>query len=210
MSRMCAVVEYYAAQEKAFRLDVLRELDGVTYGPVRLERLYPIHIPEFKRLVARLPADDPMRPPPARFMWGWVTRNGDWHALFAVRAQTDGQLLGYTGFHEFKPHSAGLSCGPTWLAPRFRGKGWNTPMKLALLAGAFERLHAARVQFLVETGNRRSMSAMLKLGATLEGVLRCSGCDREGQMIDQAVFSIIHTQWPAVKATTEARLESKQ
>jgi RimJ/RimL family protein N-acetyltransferase len=54
--------------------------------------------------------------------------------------------------------------------------------------------------------NVRSQAAIEKLGAVREGVLRSHMIVQEGRVRDSVLFSIIAAEWPATKATLEARL----
>jgi N-acetyltransferase len=65
---------------------------------------------------------------------------------------------------------------------------------------------AARVQFRVDTRNLRSQAAVAKLGAFREGVLRRDRLTWTGYLRDTVFFSILSSEWPAVKSRLEARL----
>ena len=65
---------------------------------------------------------------------------------------------------------------------------------------------AVRVQFTVDVRNERSQSAVAKLGAVREGVLRRDTRTWTGHMRDTVVFSILDNEWPTVKLQLEQRL----
>ncbi|HET6972082.1 MAG TPA: GNAT family protein, partial [Phenylobacterium sp.] len=54
--------------------------------------------------------------------------------------------------------------------------------------------------------NSRSRAAVLKLGATQEGILRQDRITWTGRVRDTVVFSILKDEWPAVRAGLDARL----
>ena len=56
--------------------------------------------------------------------------------------------------------------------------------------------------------NARSRAAILRLGAMEEGTLRSRMVRRNGQAFDSVFFSILDTEWPAVKRKLEAALQS--
>ena len=64
-----------------------------------------------------------------------------------------------------------VEIGGTYIAPSVRDTGFNAIMKTLLLDHAFDSSYR-KVEFRVDTRNTRSMAAVLKLGATQEGVLR--------------------------------------
>jgi RimJ/RimL family protein N-acetyltransferase len=54
--------------------------------------------------------------------------------------------------------------------------------------------------------NTRSQAAVLKLGATKEGVLRNHRILQTGYVRNTVLFSILDTEWPAVRDRLDARL----
>ena len=55
--------------------------------------------------------------------------------------------------------------------------------------------------------NIQSRSAIERLGAKLDGVLRSNMVMANGTIRDTAVYSIIASEWPAVKANLRWQLE---
>jgi RimJ/RimL family protein N-acetyltransferase len=71
---------------------------------------------------------------------------------------------------------------------------------------AFETLKFNRVEYKTDARNVRSRAAILKLGATQEGIFRKHMIMADGHVRDSVYFSIIDSDWPAVKAGLEKRL----
>lgn len=92
------------------------------------------------------------------------------------------------------------------LLPAAQGGAVNPEAKLLLMARAFEVLGAGRVQFKVDARNARSLRAMHKLGAVQEGTLRQYQVVSGGYARDSVVFSVLRSEWPAVRAGLEARV----
>jgi len=65
---------------------------------------------------------------------------------------------------------------------------------------------AARVQFTTDANNFRSQRAITKLGARFEGKLRSDKMRPDGSMRDSMVYSIIASEWPAVREGLLARI----
>lgn len=84
----------------------------------------------------------------------------------------------------------------------------NPAAKRLLLAHAFDTHGALRVQFQVDERNTRSQAAVLKLGATKEGVLRNHRILQTGYVRNTVLFSILDTEWPATRDRLDARLEA--
>lgn len=125
---------------------------------------------------------------------------------FAVVDQSSGHAVGSSGYLDYRPADRGVEIGYTWYAPSARGAAVNPEAKLLLLRHAFERLRVMRVQLKTDARNLRSRRAILKLGATEEGVLR-KHMLRHGTIVrDSAYYSILDDEWPAVEAGLHARL----
>ena len=84
----------------------------------------------------------------------------------------------------------------------------NPECKLLLMRHAFETLKFNRVEYKTDARNARSRAAILKLGATQEGILRKHMIMADGHVRDSVFFSIVDTEWPAVKAGLEKRLSA--
>lgn len=125
---------------------------------------------------------------------------------FAVR-DADGALVGSTRFYEVDPSVPKLSIGYTWYAPRVQRTGLNTEAKLLLLNHAFEKLGCAAVYLETSWFNRASRTAIARLGAKQDGVLRNHRRHSDGTLRDTVVFSIIDREWQAVKSNLAYRLE---
>jgi RimJ/RimL family protein N-acetyltransferase len=95
-----------------------------------------------------------------------------------------------------------VEIGGTWLSGSMQRSGINTEAKLLLLEYAFTTLKVARVDLKTDARNERSRAAILRIGATYEGVLRSfqpsmvSG--EEGLFRDTAMFSVISDEWAGV------------
>jgi len=124
---------------------------------------------------------------------------------FAVR-DADGEVVGTTRYYDIDMSVPRLSIGYTWYAQRVQRTGLNTEAKLLLLGHAFELLGCAAVALETSWFNHVSRSAIARLGAKQDGVLRNHRRHGDGTLRDTVVFSIIDGEWPAVKSNLLARL----
>lgn len=94
-----------------------------------------------------------------------------------------------------------------WTAwdPRVWAGPVNPEAKLLMLGEAFGN-GFGRVKLQADALNERSRAAILKLGATFEGLTRRDLRRADGTWRDSAVYSILVDEWPAVRAGLEARL----
>lgn len=111
---------------------------------------------------------------------------------FAVLA--GGELVGTTSYLNVSPADRALEIGGTYLAPAVRGRGVNDAIK-RLSIGHAVACGYRRIEFRVDTRNRRSMAAVAKLGARLEGVLRKNRVTWTGYARDTAFYSILAEEW---------------
>jgi N-acetyltransferase len=141
----------------------------------------------------------------------WITqalalRAGGTQLAFAIVEVASGRAIGSTRYLNITPHDRGLEIGWTWLAPAAQRTAVNTECKYLLLQHAFEELGAIRVQLKTDGRNVVSQRAIERLGAVREGVLRKHMIVQDGYQRDSVMYSIIDTEWPAVKARLEEKL----
>lgn len=126
---------------------------------------------------------------------------------YAIRRRSDDRVIGMSTYYTELLSQGGVSIGTSFLHPDARGGVANPEAKLLMLDHAFN-CGAARVQFKVDTRNRRSQAAVAKLGAVREGVLRRDRLTWTGYIRDTVVFSILDHEWPQLKRLLQARVES--
>ena len=91
---------------------------------------------------------------------------------FAVTDGRTGALLGTTSLLDYVPAQQRLEIGGTFYGRQFWGSHLNPASKHMLLAYAYEVLEVDRVAFRCDARNTRSATAIERLGAQFEGVLR--------------------------------------
>ena len=125
---------------------------------------------------------------------------------FAIIERATDQPVGSTRYTNISPRDHGLEIGGTWLATRVQRTALNTECKYLLLRHAFEELGAVRVQLKTDVRNDISQRAIERLGAVREGVLRKHMLVQNGYIRDSVMYSIVDSEWPAVKARLEGFL----
>jgi RimJ/RimL family protein N-acetyltransferase len=105
------------------------------------------------------------------------------------------------------PQDRGLEIGGTWYGLEFQRTVVNTECKYLLLRHAFETLGCIRVQLKTDRLNERSQKAIERIGAVREGVLRNHMILPNGRYRDSVFYSIVDTEWPAVKKRLEEMME---
>jgi len=128
---------------------------------------------------------------------------------FAV-LDAEGEVVGTTRLYGLEPEVPRLSIGYTWYAPRVQRSGLNTEAKLLLLRHAFEALGCISVSFETSSHNARSRTAIARLGARQDGILRNHKRHADGSPRDTVVFSIIDSEWPQVQRGLLEKLQSHE
>jgi RimJ/RimL family protein N-acetyltransferase len=126
---------------------------------------------------------------------------------FVVRERATGELVGCTRYFNVDAANRRLEIGHTWYARRVQRTPVNTECKLLLLAHAFETLRCIAVEFRTHWFNHASRAAIARLGAKQDAVLRNHQISPDGSYRDTVVFSIIESEWPAVRQHLSFQLE---
>jgi RimJ/RimL family protein N-acetyltransferase len=115
---------------------------------------------------------------------GWVR--------FAVLHR--GGVVGMTNFIDPDGVNGSVEIGGTYIEPSVRGSGCNGAVKRLMIDHAFA-CGFIRIELRVDTRNKRSMAAVLKLGATHEGTLRRNRVTWTGYVRDTAIFGLLKDEW---------------
>ena len=128
----------------------------------------------------------------------------DGHALpFAIIEKSSNTVVGSTRYAAIDRHHRRLEIVWTWVARGWQRTAINTEAKFLLLKHAFETLGCIRVEFKTDSLNEKSRKALARIGATEEGILRNHMITHSGRFRHSVYYSIIDTEWPAVKARLE-------
>jgi len=143
-----------------------------------------------------------------RYMQNALREQAEGTCLPFVIIETSGnQIIGTSRYHSINKIHQRLEIGFTWIAIPWQRTAVNTEVKYLMLKQAFEQWGCVRVQFKAGTGNHRSRRALLRIGATEEGVLRSYVISEHKGLCDLVVLSIISSEWPQVKTKLEAVLK---
>lgn len=126
---------------------------------------------------------------------------------FVIRDNRNGDVVGCTRYFNVDAANRRLEIGYTWHAARVQRTGINTEVKLMLLTHAFETLQCIAVEFRTHWMNQQSRAAIARLGAKQDGILRNHQKMPDGSYRDTVVFSIIESEWPAVKRHLQYKLD---
>jgi RimJ/RimL family protein N-acetyltransferase len=125
---------------------------------------------------------------------------------FAVIEPASGQAVGMTTYMNIDSAHHRVEIGSTWYRRSVQRSALNTQCKRLLLSHAFDTLGCVAVEFRTHWFNHDSRNAIERLGAKLDGVLRSHQIAPNGSLRDTAVYSIIASEWPAVRSHLDHQL----
>ena len=129
---------------------------------------------------------------------------------FVIYDVATGKIAGSTRYGNISPEHRRVEIGWTWYAPVFQRTGLNRACKFELLQYAFEKLNCIRVELKTGSLNLTSPTAIAKIGATKEGVLRKHMIQEDGSFRDTVYFSILQDEWPSVKQSIFMEFANEQ
>ena len=127
---------------------------------------------------------------------------------FALLERQTGRPIGSTRYGNIDRTNHRVEIGWTWVAREWQRTAINTEAKYLLLKHAFETLGCIRVELKTDSLNERSRAAILRIGAREEGIFRNHMITANGRIRHTVYFSIVDSEWPAVKARLGAKLNS--
>ncbi|WP_299008048.1 GNAT family protein [uncultured Shewanella sp.] len=125
---------------------------------------------------------------------------------YVVRSKFNHQVVGTTRYYNVDETNRRVMIGFTWYANSVRRSPVNTECKWLLLNNIFENYHAIAVEFRTHYFNQDSRKAIERLGAKQDGILRSHSIMPDGSLRDTVVYSIIASEWPAVKCHLQNKM----
>jgi RimJ/RimL family protein N-acetyltransferase len=126
---------------------------------------------------------------------------------FATVDRATKTVVGSTRYMNIDLANKRLEIGATWIAKPWQRTAINTDAKYLMMRHAFETLGCNRVEWKTDALNTQSRNAILRLGATQEGIFRQHIVTWSGRLRDSVYFSAIASEWPTVKKNLEAKIK---
>lgn len=125
---------------------------------------------------------------------------------FITVEKESGRVIGSTRFGNIDPANRRVEIGWTWVTPEFQRTWVNSEAKFLMLRHAFEVWKCVRVELKTDALNEKSRTAMKRIGAKEEGILRQHMVTWTGRLRDSVYYSIVDSEWPEVRARLEGFL----
>lgn len=179
----------------------------VTLVPLEVDHVEPLKAAVqdgelWKLWFANVPSCDQME----EYVLRAIEGAADGNVAFAVRLNDTNRIVGTTRFYNVEEINRRPMLGYTWYANSVCRTGVNTECKLLLLQHVFEEKDAIAVEFRTHYFNQISRTAIERLGAKQDGILRSHQIMRDGSIRDTVVYSILGHEWLAVKNNLTSRL----
>lgn len=126
---------------------------------------------------------------------------------FATIDEPNNTIAGSTRFRCIERAHKRVEIDFTFLGLSWQRTHINTEAKYLMLTHAFETWQCNRVELLTDVLNTKSRNAIVRFGAKEEGIVRGHMVMRDGRVRDSVLYSIIRSEWPAVKRALKRRME---
>jgi RimJ/RimL family protein N-acetyltransferase len=126
--------------------------------------------------------------------------------LFHAILDESEDAVGVASFMRISPETGSIEVGHIHYSPRLKRTRAATEAMYLMMRRAFDELGYRRYEWKCDSLNAPSRSAAERLGFTYEGTFRQHVVSK-GRNRDTAWYSIIDTEWPAIRAALEEWLE---
>jgi len=127
---------------------------------------------------------------------------------FATIERASGRAIGSTRYGNIDRPNRRVEVGWTWIARPWQRTAVNSEAKYLMLRHAFETLGCIRVELKTDSLNERSRKAIARIGAQEEGTFRNHMITASGRIRHTVYYSIVDSEWPAVKVSLEKKLRN--
>ena len=124
---------------------------------------------------------------------------------YAFRLKASGRILGMACYLDVQPAQGVIEIGGIWFAPEMQRTRAATEALYLMLDYAMGELGYRRMQWRCNALNSKSRNAAARLGYKYEGIFY-NHMIFKGQNRDTAWYSILDTDWPAVREIIQAWL----
>jgi len=125
----------------------------------------------------------------------------------AIIDKASGQAVGAAAFLRMEPNSGAIEVGGIAYSPRLQRRPAGTEAMYLMMRRVFDELGYRRYEWKCNSLNAPSRAAALRLGFQYEGLFRQAMVTKERNR-DTAWFSVIDSEWPALRAGFERWLDS--
>lgn len=126
--------------------------------------------------------------------------------FYTMVEPASGRALGYASYLRIEPAVGVIEVGNITLSPALQRTVMATETMYLMMARVFDELGYRRYEWKCDSLNAPSRAAAARLGFTYEGLFR-QATMYKGRSRDTAWFSILDSEWPALKAAFQRWLD---
>ena len=139
-------------------------------------------------------------------MWVRSVQSGEDPLFFAIVSRASGQAVGTASYLRIDPAMGAIEVGHLAYSPALQRTAAATEAMYLMMRRAFDELGYRRYEWKCDRFNAPSCRAAERLGFRYEGTFR-QALVMKGRNRDNAWFSIVDGEWPAVRSALEGWLE---
>ncbi len=141
---------------------------------------------------------------------GWISSSclGDDPCFFSVIDLETGKAVGVASYLRIEPGVGVIEVGHIHFSPLMQGKPISTEAMYLMMRQVFDVWGYRRYEWKCDALNRPSCAAAKRLGLMFEGIFRQATMYKQRNR-DTAWYSILDSEWPAVKAVFENWLDAE-
>lgn len=148
----------------------------------------------------------PFASPEELAAWIKSVETGEDPQFFAIIDLKARRAVGWGSYLRIDPAMGSIEVGHLAYSPALQRKPAATEAMYLMMSRAFDELGYRRYEWKCDSLNAPSWNAAERLGFRYEGTFRQSWV-RRGRNRDNAWFSIIDGEWPAIRSALEAWLD---
>ena len=118
---------------------------------------------------------------------------------FTILDKSSYLIIGSTSIGNVSMRDKRAEIGWTWICKSHQGKGVNDEIKYLMIKHILETANFSRVEFKTDELNLQGRKALLRIGATEEGILRSHTMMTHGRRRDTVYYSILKSEWDDIK-----------
>jgi RimJ/RimL family protein N-acetyltransferase len=138
--------------------------------------------------------------------WAEAACRGDDPLVHAIIDKSSGEAVGTAALMRIEPEVGVIEVGSITYSPRLQRRPAGTEAMYLMMRRVFDELGYRRYEWKCNSLNAPSRAAALRLGFHYEGLFRQAQVTR-GRNRDTLWFSVIDSEWPALRAAFERWLD---
>ncbi len=138
--------------------------------------------------------------------WAQAACGGDDPLTHAIIDNASGEAVGTAAYMRIEPNIGVIEVGSITYSPRLQRRPAATEAMYLMMRRVFDEFGYRRYEWKCDSLNQPSREAAARLGFRYEGLFRQASITR-GRNRDTTWFSVIDSEWPALRAAFERWLD---